>query len=132
MRMKVNSNKGIYPDFNRNFLHGCRYDHDELPMGYSSMNLPPFQIQDLPCLSLVLIRLKFIIGLFEISADGRDFPKWLDFLTYDGFNSRVNVTEGLESFGEERIRVGKEEAGTSAFNQAYDKLQANQDKAQTR
>ena len=29
-------------------------------------------------------------------------------------------------FVEERIRVGKEEAGISAFNQAHDKLQANQ------
>ena len=32
---------------------------------------------------------------------------------------------------EERIRVGKEEAGTSAFNRVYDKLQAKQYKAQT-
>ena len=60
-----------------------------------------------------------------------DLPKWWDLLTYDGFKSHVNVTEGLEFFAEERIRVGKEEAGTSAFNQAYDKFQANQDKAQT-
>ena len=30
------------------------------------------------------------------------------------------------------IRVGKEESGISAFNQVYDKLQANQYKAQTR
>ena len=28
--------------------------------------------------------------------------------------------------------VGKEEAGTFAFNQSYDKFQENQDKAQTR
>ena len=35
-------------------------------------------------------------------------------------------------FLEERIKVGKEEAGTSAFNQAYNKFQANQEKAQTR
>ena len=62
----------------------------------------------------------------------RDFPKWWAFLTYDGFKSHVNVTEGLKSFAEERIRVGKEEAGTSAFNQAYDKFQAKQDKYQTR
>ena len=62
----------------------------------------------------------------------RDFPKWWAFLTYDVFKSHVNVTEGLEFFAEERIRVGKEEAGTSAFNQAYDKLQVKQDKAQTR
>ena len=54
----------------------------------------------------------------------RDFPKWWAVLTYDGFKSHVNVTEGLKTFAEERIRVGKEEAGTSAFNQAYDKFQA--------
>ena len=61
-----------------------------------------------------------------------DFPKWWAFLTYDGFKSHVNVTEGLEFFAEERIRVWKEEAGTSVFNQAYDTFQARQDKAQTR
>ena len=62
----------------------------------------------------------------------RDFPKWWAFLTYDGFKSHVNVTEGLNFFAEERIRVGKEEAGTSAFNKAYDKLQAKQEKAKKR
>ena len=61
-----------------------------------------------------------------------DLPKWWAFLTYDGFKSHVNVTEGLENFAEERIRVGNEEAGTSAFNQAYDKFQAKQEKYQTR
>ena len=62
----------------------------------------------------------------------RDFPKWWAFLKYDGFKYHANVTEGLNFFAEERIRVGKEEAGTSAFNQSYDKFQAKQDKAQTR
>ena len=61
-----------------------------------------------------------------------DLPKWWDFLTYDGFNSQINVTEGLNFFAEERIRVGKEEAGTSALNQAYNKFQSKQDKAQKR
>ena len=61
----------------------------------------------------------------------RDFPKCWDFLTYDGFKSHVNVTEGLNCFSDERIRIGKEESGTRTFNQAYDKFQANQDKAQT-
>ena len=62
----------------------------------------------------------------------RDFPKWWAFLTYDRFKSQVNLTEDLQKFVGERIRVGKEEASTSAFNQAYDKFQANQDKAKTR
>ena len=61
-----------------------------------------------------------------------DFPKWWSILTYDGFKSHVNVTDALGNFAEERIKVSKEEAGTSAFNQAYDKFQVNQDKAQTR
>ena len=62
----------------------------------------------------------------------RDLPRFWAFLTYDGFESLVNVTEGLEKTAEERIRVGKEEAGTSAFNQAYDKFQAKQEKAPKR
>ena len=62
----------------------------------------------------------------------RDFLKLWDFLTYYGLKSHVNVNEGLEMFSEERIRVGKEEAGPSDFNQAYDKLQAKQDKDQTK
>ena len=60
-----------------------------------------------------------------------DLPKWWSFLTYSGFKDHVNVTDALESFSEEKIKVGTEEAGTRAFNQSYDKFQANQDKAQT-
>ena len=55
-----------------------------------------------------------------------DFPQWWAFPTYYGFNSHVNVTEGLELFAVERIKSEKEEAGTSAFNQLYDSFQANQ------
>ena len=65
MRMKVNSNKGICPDFSRNVLDGCRDDRVDLPLVYPSMNLPSCQIQELPCLSLVLLHLEFIIGLIE-------------------------------------------------------------------
>ena len=61
-----------------------------------------------------------------------DLPKCWTFLAYDGFKSHANVTEGLKIFAEERIRVGKEEARTSSFNQAHDKFQAKQDKAQKR
>ena len=35
-------------------------------------------------------------------------------------------------FSEGRIKAGKEESGTSTFNQAYDKFQTNNDKDQTR
>ena len=35
-------------------------------------------------------------------------------------------------FSEEMIKVGKEEAGISAFNKSYEKFQENQYKAQTR
>ena len=61
-----------------------------------------------------------------------NFPKWWSLLTYDGFKYKVNVTDVLGIFAEDRIKVGKEEADTSAFNKAYDKFQAKQDKAQTR
>ena len=43
----------------------------------------------------------------------------------------MNVTDALKSFAEDRIKVEEEEDGTSTFNQAYDKFQMNQDKAQT-
>ena len=72
--MKVNSNKGICPYFSRNVLYGCRYDHDELPLGYPSTNLPPCQIQELPCFFLVLIRLEFIIGLIESACTSLLLP----------------------------------------------------------
>ena len=53
-------------------------------------------------------------------------PKWWAFLTYYGFKSRVNVTDALEIFAENRIILVSRRAST--FNQAYDKLKANQDK----
>ena len=61
-----------------------------------------------------------------------EIPKWWSFLTYDGLKSHVNVTDALDYFSEERIKVGNEEGGTSNFNQAYDKFQEKQDKAQKR
>ena len=65
MRMKVDSNKGICPDFGRNVLDGFRDDNDELPLVDPSMNLPLCQLQEMPFLSLVLICLEFIIRLIE-------------------------------------------------------------------
>ena len=65
MRMKVDSNKGICTDFGRNVLDGCIYDHYGLPLVDPSMNLPPCQLQDMTCLSLFLLHLKFIIRLIE-------------------------------------------------------------------
>ena len=51
-----------------------------------------------------------------------NLPKWWAFLTYDGFKSHVNVTEGIKKIVEKSIRVGKEEARTRTSNQAYDKF----------
>ena len=61
-----------------------------------------------------------------------DYSKWWLLLTYYGFKSHVIVTDDLDFFAEERIKVGKEKAGTSALNQVYDKFQVNQYKTQTR
>ena len=63
--MKVDRNKGICTDFCRNVLDCCRDDRDDIPLGDPAMNLPPRHLQDLPCLSLVLICLEFIIKLIE-------------------------------------------------------------------
>ena len=64
-RIKVNSYKWIWPDFIRNVLDGCRDYHDDLPLVYQEVNLPLWQIQDLPCLILVMLLLEFNIGLIE-------------------------------------------------------------------
>ena len=44
----------------------------------------------------------------------------------------MNDTDALKKDAEDRIKVGKEEADTSALNQVYDTFQEKQDKAQTR
>ena len=61
-----------------------------------------------------------------------DFPEWWAFITYDGFKYNIDVTRGIIVFAEERIKVGKEEAGKINFNQSYDKLEAKQDNKVTR
>ena len=43
----------------------------------------------------------------------------------------MNVTDTIECFSDDTTKVGKYEAGISTFNQVYDTLQANQEKAQT-
>ena len=43
----------------------------------------------------------------------------------------MNVTDTLECFSDDTTKVGKYEAGISAFNQVYDTSKANQEKAQT-
>ena len=62
----------------------------------------------------------------------RDHPDWWCVLTYDGFKSHVNVTEALQSFYDNKIRIVKEEAGTSHVNQPYDQAQAKADKRAAR
>ena len=58
----------------------------------------------------------------------RDHPDWWVCLTLDGFKSHVNVDEALKKFASVKIRIVKEEAGTSHVNQPYDQetAQANQ------
>ena len=57
IRMKFDINKGIFTDFGRNILNGCRDNFDELSLVDLSMNLPMCQIQELYFYILVLIRL---------------------------------------------------------------------------
>ena len=98
MRMKADSNKVICSDFDREFLYDYRYEHDDLPLFDQSMNLHTFQLQELPCLSLVLLHLGFVIHLIKSACTSLLFTKLDPILCKD------------------RIKFGKEEAGTSAFN----------------
>ena len=56
------------------------------------------------------------------------FPDWWIFLTYDSFKSHLDVTEDLDFFAENRIKVGKDDSGTNTFNQLYDYFQVKEDK----
>ena len=60
------------------------------------------------------------------------YPLWNVGCSLDGFKSHVNVTSALEEFASNKIRIVKEEAATSHINQAYDQLQAKEDKKVTR
>ena len=70
MKMKVESNKGICPYLGSNVMDGCIDYHDDLTLVDPSMNLPPCQLQELPCLILVLIFLELIICLIESACTG--------------------------------------------------------------
>ena len=48
-----------------------------------------------------------------------DHPNWELLLTLDGFKSHVNVQETMTEWSKNKIRIAKEEAGTSHVNQAY-------------
>ena len=96
MIMKVNSNKGIYPDPSRNVLGGCRDDHDELPLVYLATNLPPHQLQELPCLRHVLLSLEFIIGLIESACPSLLLPN-PDPLLRNFFEAFSDIGVRLES-----------------------------------
>ena len=45
IRIKVDRNKVICPDFGRNVLYGCRDYHDELPLVDLVIKIPPCQLQ---------------------------------------------------------------------------------------
>ena len=58
----------------------------------------------------------------------QEHPDWWTLLTYDGFKSHVHVNTALKTFHDNKIRVVKEEDGTSHMNQPYDQGQAKADK----
>ena len=77
-------------------MDGCRDDNDGLTLIYPAKNLPPCQLQELHCLSLVLIRLEFIIGLIE-SACPRPLLPNPDPLLYKCFKAFSDIDVRLES-----------------------------------
>ena len=66
MGMNIEINKGIYPDFARNVLDGCRDDHDDLSLVDLEMYLMMNHIQGLPSLNPVLICLDFSYDLLKV------------------------------------------------------------------
>ena len=90
MRMKVDRNKVICPEFGRNVLDSCIDYHDDLSLVDLSMNFPPCQLQELPCLILVLLRLEFIIRLIESACSSLLFTN-LDTLLCKNFEGVSDI-----------------------------------------
>ena len=117
MRMNIDRNTGICPYFGRNVLDGCIDYHNNMTLGDPATTLQLLHLKDLPCLSLVLNILECIIHLIESAYTSLILPnldrlisisvppdylyvicyfdKLWEFLTYDGFKSHVNFTEGF-------------------------------------
>ena len=55
MGMNIEINNGIYPDYARNFLDGCRDYHDDLSLVDLEMYLMMNHIQGLTSLNRVLL-----------------------------------------------------------------------------
>ena len=96
MRIKVDSNKVICPDFGRNVLYRCRDDHDELPLVDPYTNLSQCQLQELPCLRLVLLCLGFIIHFIESARTSLLFTN-LDPLLFKTFQVISYIHVRLEA-----------------------------------
>ena len=96
MRMKVYINKGICSKFVRNVLYGCRDDHDDLPLVDQSIKLPPWKLQKMPCLRLVLLCLEFIIYLIESTCTSLILIN-LDTLLWNVFESISEIHVKLEA-----------------------------------
>ena len=68
----------------------------------------------------------------KLSADDMWIPWVVDITHILWLQVSHECHRGPHFFSEKRIKVGKEEAGTSNFNKSYDMFKSNQDKAQTR
>ena len=78
-------------------MDGCRNDHDELPLVDPAMKLPTFQLKDMPCLSLVLLSLEFIIQLIESTCPSLLLPNLDPILCncFEGINEIHVILEAI-------------------------------------
>ena len=74
IRVKVDSKWGICSDFEMIFLDGCRDDKYELVPIDMYMNLTLFQLQDLPCYSIVLIIMDILYAWLKFLVPYSSFP----------------------------------------------------------
>ena len=77
-------------------MDGCRYDHDDMSLVDPSMNLLLCQLQELPCLSLVLICLGFIMRLIESTCPSLYLTN-LDLLLYKRTEGTGKIHARLEA-----------------------------------
>ena len=97
MRIKVDINKGIFTDFGRNILNGCRDDYYDLSLADLSMHFLMFHIQKLTCHLLLLICLELIIFLIKSDCHRLIFTN-LNPIACKNIEALGNINLRLEEF----------------------------------
>ena len=99
IRIQVDNNKAICPDLGINVLDVCKEFHNDLPLDYPAMHLLTCHLQDLPCKTIVLLKLEFILHLIENDCPSLLLPNFdhLFYKTIEDFSDIQVILEAIVS-----------------------------------